>query len=103
MTIDDAVREKIQSDYGIVTEQIEALETAKHEFRPDGDNEVVTCATVVTPRYLDPVVDEAQQVPYKDPDSLFQHYRTVHDCLRTALSDGIAPAGLLDKLEAVPD
>jgi hypothetical protein len=103
MAIDDEVRGKIQADYRIVETELAELETARKEFRPDGDSDVVTCAIVVTPNYLTPEVDEGQQVPYDDKASLFQHYKTAQGCLRTALSDGIAPAGLLEKLEAVPD
>lgn len=102
MGLDDAVREKVQADYRIVTEQLEVLETARTAFRPESDGDVVTCATVATPSYLTPKVDEDQQVPYDDGASLFQHYGTLQDCLRTALSDGIAPGHLLDKLEEVP-
>ncbi len=103
MAIDEAVRGKIQADYGVASERYNELETARKEFKPEGEGDVVTCATVTAPSYLRPTLDEGQQVPYEDPNCEYKHWENVTGLLRTVLSDGIAPAGLLDKLEEVPD
>ena len=103
MTLDDAVREKIHADYTVASRRCSELERVRNEFRPEEDGDVVTCATVVTPKYLDPVVDEAQQVPYGDGNSEQQYWENLQECLSPALAHGIVPGHLLAQLEEVPD